>query len=51
MNNCQCCHFFETFNESGYCNWCTDCPTEYCDVPRKYMKEKSGKEKPESGSQ
>jgi hypothetical protein len=34
-HNCACCNFFQIGEEREFCGWCVDCPTGYCDVPRK----------------
>lgn len=30
---CNCCETMKAEPLSRYCNWCQDCPTEYCSVP------------------
>lgn len=34
---CHCCEWFKATQAGFLCDWCVDCPTEYCDIPRKNL--------------
>ncbi len=34
---CNCCEFFYQPDSNYFCSWCEDCPTEYCDIPRRII--------------